>query len=488
MENGEQGTGQVLVGGEQFVRRPDGGRLGGRGRTLLDTPDQGGQVGAVDRRVVEAAAGDAVGAAVGAVAVGVEPAAARAHDRAPTAGLADSGQTELPRPDAGVGRDLVEGVVEDVEPGGGGALVGALERVDLFQLPVGLDDDEVGGGQAEGLGEAGAAVQAGEHGGEHPDGHGAALLRPAVEDRQEPVGVRGGRSVRPRGRVVPGGVRQQEVDERGFESGEGVVHGHRIVVDVDRAQQAEVQMAVALLAEQFDRSHHHRVAAASVGEEAVAVVGRAIAVERDPDADVELVEEVEITGAELDAVGVDPEVQLSDAVQGRAELLADPSQSRGPRQERFPTVQDHCEGGKRMSRRMLGQAPGSPGNRLVRDGLGACQPALVGMFIDITMITGQVAPAVHFQHEFAEGDQGSCHSLILAASDVDSESRIERGDPGGPGRCRTAYAVDLPGGLGAANVGRREGRASLRRGEGGGGSVGLHGRPRGILKGSVSGH
>lgn len=242
-------------------------------------------------------------------------------------------------------------------------------------------------------------------------------------------------------------------------------------------------MAVALLAEQFDGSEHHRVAAASVGEPAVAVVGRAVAVERDPDPDVELVEEVEVTGAELDAVGVDPEVQLSDAVQSRAELLADPSQSRGPRQERFPTVQDHCDGGKRMSRRMLGQAPGSPGNRLVRDGFGACQPALVGMFIDITMITGQIAPAVHFQHEFTEGDQGSCHPLILAASDVGSESRIERGDPGGPGRCRTAYAVDLPGGLGAANVGRREGRAGLRRGEGGGGSVGLHGRPRGILKG-----
>lgn len=130
VESREQGTGQVLVGGEQFVRRPDGGRPGGRGRTLLDAPDQGGQVGAVDRRVVEAAAG----AAVGAVAVGVEPAAARAYDRAATAGLADSGQTELPRPDAGVGRDLVEGVAEDVEPGGGGALVGALERVDLFQL------------------------------------------------------------------------------------------------------------------------------------------------------------------------------------------------------------------------------------------------------------------------------------------------------------------------------------------------------------------
>ncbi|ESU47478.1 hypothetical protein P376_4544 [Streptomyces sp. HCCB10043] len=420
--------------------------------------------------------------------MGVEPAAARAYDRAAAAGLADAGQTELPGPDAGVGGDLVEGVAEDVEPGGGGALVGALERVDLFQRPVGLDDDEVGGGEAQGLGEAGAAAQAGEHRGEHPDGHGAARFRPAVEHGQEPCGVRGGRSVRARRRLVPGGVRQQEVDERGFERGEGVVHGHRVVVDVDRAEQAEVQVAVALLAEQSDRSQHHRMAAAPVGVPAVAVVGGAVAVEGDPDPDVELVEEVEVTGAELDAVGVDPEVQLSDAVQGRAELLADPAQSRGPCQERFPAVQDHCDGGKRMSGRMLGQTPGCPGNCLVGDDFRSGQPALICMFVDVAVVAGEIAPAVHFENEFTEGDQGSCHSAILASSDACSESGIERGDPGGPGRGRTAYAVDLRDGVGAADVGRREGCAGLRRGEVGGGSVGLHGRPRGILRGSVSGH
>ncbi|MFW3465492.1 hypothetical protein ACN24K_37140 [Streptomyces microflavus] len=55
MEDGEQGAGQILLGGEQFVRVTDGGRLGGGGRPLLDAPDQRGQIGAVDGGVVEAA-------------------------------------------------------------------------------------------------------------------------------------------------------------------------------------------------------------------------------------------------------------------------------------------------------------------------------------------------------------------------------------------------------------------------------------------------
>lgn len=71
------------------------------------------------------------------------------------------------------------------------------------------------------------------------------------------------------------------------------------------------------------------------------VVGRTVAVEGDTHLDVELVEEVQVTGAELKAVGVDPEVEVGDARQGRPELLADAPQSGGPREQRLPSVQDH---------------------------------------------------------------------------------------------------------------------------------------------------
>lgn len=237
--------------------------------------------------------------------------------------------------------DLVEGMREDVEPGGRRTLVGALQRVDLLQPAVGLDDDEVRRSQAQGLGEAGPAVERRGDRGEDPHRHRAPPLLPAVEDREEPVGVGGGRSVRPRRRVVPGRVGKQEVDERRFELRERVENRDRVVLDVDGAQEAEVEMAVALLPEQFDGLEHQRVAAAPVGEAAVPVVGRAVAVEGDAHLDVVLAEEVEIARAELQSVGVDPEIEGGDAVEGGGQLLADAPQPGGARQQRLPSVQDY---------------------------------------------------------------------------------------------------------------------------------------------------
>jgi hypothetical protein len=205
-----------------------------------------------------------------------------------------------------MGRDLVEAVREDVEPGGCRTLVGTLERVDLLQLAVGLYDDEIGGCEPEGLGEAGAAAQRGQDRGEEPNRHRPALLSPAVEDREEPVGIGRGRSVRTGRRLVPGGVRKKEVDERRFEFGQGVEHRVRIVPDVHGTKKAEVEVAVALLAQKRDGSEDQGVAGASVGEPAVPVIGGPVAVERDTDPDAELVEEVQIARAELQAVGMDP--------------------------------------------------------------------------------------------------------------------------------------------------------------------------------------
>lgn len=74
---------------------------------------------------------------------------------------------------------------------------------------------------------------------------------------------------------------------------------------------------------------------------------------------------------------------------------------------------------------MLSQALSGPGNSLIRDCLRAGTPALISMFIDVAMIAGKIAPAVHFEHNFTEGDQGSCHSVSLATLRRDSESRAE---------------------------------------------------------------
>ena len=77
---------------------------------------------------------------------------------------------------------------------------------------------------------------------------------------------------------------------------QSVMDGDRVVGDVDGAEEAEVEMAVAVLAEQFDGLQDQGVAAAAVREAAVAVVGGPVTVEGDADLDAELVEEVEIAG------------------------------------------------------------------------------------------------------------------------------------------------------------------------------------------------
>lgn len=327
VQPGQQHAGELSLGGGQLDRVGNLGRDEGGRRARLDAAHQGGQVLAVHGRVVELA-----GRPGGAVPVGVEPAAARAHDGTAAAGLADTGQPELTGPHPGVGRHLVQGVGEDVEAGGRGALVGALERVDLLQLAVGLDDDQIGRGEPQGLGEAGAAAQRGQHRGEEPHRHRTPLLLPAVEDREEPFGVGGGRTVRTWRRIVPGGVREQEVDERRIELGERVEDRDRVVLDVDGAQEPEIEVAVALLPEQFHGLEDQGMTAAPVRVAAVPVVGGPVAVEGDADPDVELVEEVEIPRTELESVGVDAEVEFRDAVEGGGEHFADSPQSGGPRQ------------------------------------------------------------------------------------------------------------------------------------------------------------
>lgn len=64
---------------------------------------------------------------------------------------------------------------------------------------------------------------------------------------------------------------------------------------------------------------------------------------------------------------------------------------------------------------MLSQTLSSPENDFIRDCLRTGSPALIGMFVDIAMVTGEIAPAVNLEDYFTERDQGSCHSASLAS-------------------------------------------------------------------------
>lgn len=75
---------------------------------------------------------------------------------------------------------------------------------------------------------------------------------------------------------------------------------------------------------------------------------------------------------------------------------------------------------------MLGQTLSSPENDIIRDCPGTGTPALICMFVDIAVVTGKITPAVNLENDFAERDQGSCHSTSLASPEGCSELRFER--------------------------------------------------------------
>ena len=127
---------------------------------------------------------------------------------------------------------------------------------------------------------------------------------PVVEDLRQPVRIRRARRGHgpPGRRVQPGTVRQQEVDLRRSEVGERPVRPDRIVVQVDGAQQAAVQVREP--AESLQRGGHRPVAPAAARVPPVQVVGIGVAVDADADADLELVEEFQVGAAQPDAVGL----------------------------------------------------------------------------------------------------------------------------------------------------------------------------------------
>src|SRR6201999_2227897 len=102
-----------------------------------------------------------------------------------------------------------------------------------------------------------------------------------------------------------------------------------------------------------------------------------------------------------------------------------------------PAVQDDANFGKTVVSRVLGNALRRLGDRLRRDHQGTAAPALVGVLIDVAMITGQVAPAVDLEDELPErrsalgGGQGSDGGIeggdrrsLLTLSDADPAHNV----------------------------------------------------------------
>lgn len=64
---------------------------------------------------------------------------------------------------------------------------------------------------------------------------------------------------------------------------------------------------------------------------------------------------------------------------------------------------------------VLGQSQSCPGNRFVGDCLCTGSPALIGVFVDIAMVTCKITSAVNLQCDLAEWDPGFCHFAMSRA-------------------------------------------------------------------------
>jgi hypothetical protein len=223
--------------------------------------------------------------------------------------------------------------------------------------------------------------------------------------------------------MVPGRVREEEIDPRRLLAQQRLVHIDRIVLDVDRAQDAAVDGPVRRCAEQFQRAQDMVVRAAAVGEPPVPVVGEPIAVQRDPDFDVLIREELADGWGEPDPVGLQVQVEFCHRIDHRSQLRQDPAENRAADQQRLPTVQDHRNAIQAVAGSVLGDPDGSGADRGLIHHRGAAEPTPVGIAVDVTVIAGQVAPAGNLEHVL--GDRSHRDPGHRDRGGHDSDARVE---------------------------------------------------------------
>jgi tetratricopeptide (TPR) repeat protein len=248
---------------------------------VADVGDEPQQIGTVDRGIAEADPAP--------VAMRVQAATADLQHRTALAARRQRAGPELPRHGGGVIQHGIEGVGEDVPPGVGGAGIGRAQRVELLDGPVRLDDDQRAGRQPEPFHRTGLTQDELDHFAEHAD---PGLLNgrgvPAFEHRDQPVGVaRAGR------RAAPVRVRKEQVQGWRMKLEQRLVRGDRIVVHVNGAQDAVVDVAVAGRAEQGQAVGHVGEAVAAVGVDPVAAGGLGVAVQADTDPDAKFPQHVQ---------------------------------------------------------------------------------------------------------------------------------------------------------------------------------------------------
>src|SRR5690348_4979954 len=157
-------------------------------------------------------------------------------------------------------------------------------------------------------------------------------------------------------------------------------------------------MTVFLTAENGQCFEDLAVAATSVGEDAVPVVGRLVSVQGYADLDLVLTEQTTPLLVQQQPVAMNAQVKAGYRVNLRSQLVEQRTHSGHAGQQRLAAVQDYEYVGELMRDRMLADSPRCHRGGVRRDNPRLRPPALVGVLIDITVVAGQVAPAMDFQY------------------------------------------------------------------------------------------
>src|ERR1700761_1270943 len=103
---------------------------------------------------------------------------------------------------------------------------------------------------------------------------------------------------------------------------------------------------------------------------------------------------------------MDAQVKAADRLDRRAHLPRDRGQPGTPSQQRLPAVQDDTHFPQTMTPGVLRDPLAYLADRLRRDHRRTAAPTLVGVLIDVTVVTRQVTPAVDLEDELTERQHG----------------------------------------------------------------------------------
>lgn len=243
--------------------------------------DEPQEVVAVDGGVAEALSAT--------VTMRVQAATADVHYLAVAALRGQGFGADLPGDRGGVIERVVEAVRRDVQASVGGPRVGGAERVQLLDGTIGVDDNDRARQQPQTLDRAVLAEHELDELAEHADPRFLPRRRiPPFEDADQPVRIPGARR-----RTVPVRVRQQQVERRRAELQERLIGGDRVVIDIDRAQDAAVAVTELRRPQQVQPNRDGTEAVAATGVAAVPPGSFGIAIEADADPDAGLLEHVQ---------------------------------------------------------------------------------------------------------------------------------------------------------------------------------------------------